>query len=178
MVCSARWFCTLADIRKKWLLIAILLFSFYFTYTNFMGLIGEQKIATNITESSMLLERIKNDSLSENVNSSSQLVTLKNPTFEEMKDFLLKDTTSRKIFILNEYECRHFATDVDNNAKAAGWRCGFVLLCYERGQHAVIAFNIIDRGLIFIEPQTDVAINVKVGGTYQDKEIMEILIAW
>ncbi len=165
--------------RKKWLvLFSILILLFCLNTTGSNGVMGEQKIDTSAKEYPVLSESEKIASLSEDITSGVQTVILKNPTFEEMKRFLLKDTTSRKTFILNEYECRHFATEVDNNAEAAGWRCGFALLCYERGQHAVIAFDTVDMGLIFIEPQTDAAIDVKVGGTYQDKEIKEILIAW
>jgi len=166
--------------RKKYVfLFSILTLLFVFlTNTGNNGVIGEQKITAGVTGQSVLPEGLKDASLTEDVAPANLAVTLENPTFEEMRDFLLKDTTSRNLFILNEYECRHFATEVDNNAEAAGWRCGFVLLCYERGQHAVIAFNTIDRGLVYIEPQTDAAIDVKVGGTYQNQEIKEILIAW
>jgi len=102
----------------------------------------------------------------------------KNPTFAEARDFILKDPTNRNRFVPHQYECRHFATDVDHNAEAAGLRCGFVLLGYERGQHAVVAFETTDQGLIYIEPQTDAALHPEVGGRYQGKEIKEILIAW
>jgi len=108
----------------------------------------------------------------------NRTIELKNPTFQELKEFILKDTTSRNRFVLNTYECRHFATEVDNSAEAAGLRCGFVLLCFERGQHAVVAFETTDRGVIYIEPQTDAAIEVAVGGMYQGRQIKEILIAW
>ena len=115
---------------------------------------------------------------SENVGSSSQATALKNPTFQELRDFILKDRANRNEFVLNQYECRHFATDVNNNAEAKGLRCAFVLLCFDRGQHAVVAFDTTDRGLVYIEPQTDAAIHPEVGGKYQGKEIKEILIAW
>ena len=110
--------------------------------------------------------------------STSQEVVLKNPTFKELRDFILRDPTNRNEFVLNQYECRHFATEVNNNAEANDLRCAFVLLCYDRGQHAVVAFNTTDRGLVYIEPQTDAAIHPEVGGSYQGKEIKEILIAW
>jgi len=110
--------------------------------------------------------------------STSPEVALKNPTFEELRDFILSDPTSRNEFVLNQYECRHFATDVNNSADSAGLRCAFVLLCFDQGQHAVIAFETTDRGLVYIEPQTDAAIHPEVGGSYQGKEIKEILIAW
>jgi hypothetical protein len=105
-------------------------------------------------------------------------VTVKKPTFQELRDFILRDPTNRKQFVLNQYECRHFATDVDNNAEAAGLRCAFVLLCYDQGQHAVVAFDTTDQGLVYIEPQTDARIYPEVGGRYEGKEIKEILIAW
>jgi len=112
------------------------------------------------------------------VSSAGSGVTLKNPTFHELRDFILTDPTSRNKFVLNQYECRHFATDVNNNADAEGLRCAFILLCYDRGQHAVVAFDTTDRGMVYIEPQTDATIHPQVGGKYQGREITEILIAW
>lgn len=110
--------------------------------------------------------------------SGSQTIVLKNPTFQELRDFILRDPTSRNKFVLNRYECRHFATEVDNNAETEGLRCAFVLLCFERGQHAVVAFDTTDKGLVYIEPQTDARIHPEVGDKYGRKEIKEILIAW
>lgn len=118
------------------------------------------------------------ESVISSVGSGSQSITLKNPTFQELKDFILKDPTNRNKFVLNQYECRHFATEVNNNAEAEGLRSAFVLLCYDRGQHAVVAFDTTDRGLVYIEPQTDAVIHPEVGDTYEGKEIKEILIAW
>lgn len=110
--------------------------------------------------------------------SASQEVVFKNPTFKEVRDFILKDPTNRNEFVLNQYECRHFATEVNNNAEAEGIRTAFVLLGYNQGQHAVVAFDTVDKGLVYIEPQTDAAIHPEVGASYQGKEIKEILIAW
>ena len=166
------------NIKWLFLFITLSLLSLCITYTGGDNTIGNQVITSEVTEQPVLVGWSQDASLSENVTSANQIITLENPTFQEMKDFILKDTTSRKTFILYTYECRHFATEVNNNAKAAGWQCGFALLCYTRGQHAVVVFDTVDRGLIFIEPQTDAAIDVKVGGTYQGQEIKEILIAW
>jgi hypothetical protein len=135
-------------------------------------------IHSEVTEPSALTILSDNASAAETTVSRNQTFEVKNPTFQELKDFILKDPTSRKQFVLNQYECRHFATEVDNNAEAAGLRCGFALLCYDQGQHAVVAFETTDRGLVYIEPQTDAAIDVKVGGMYEGREIKEILIAW
>jgi hypothetical protein len=121
---------------------------------------------------------LENAGHGDNISSSSQVIVLKNPTFQELKDFLLQDPTSRNEFILNKYECRHFATEVNNNAEAAGLRCAFVLFCFEQGQHSVVAFETTDRGLIYIEPQTDARIYPEIGGMYQGQKIKEVLIIW
>jgi hypothetical protein len=115
---------------------------------------------------------------SETPNTDNSVLVTKNPTFKEVKDFILKDTTSRNQYVENKYECRHFATDVNNNADAVGIRCAFVLLCYRSGQHAVVGFDTTDKGMIYIEPQTDAAIGPIIGGFYQGQEIIEILISW
>ena len=166
--------------KKKWLFlfIAVLLLAFCFTYAGGNDITRDQTIRAKVTEYSVLSEWSQDASSSENITSANQTITLRNPTFQEMKDFLLKDPTSRNKFVLNEYECRHFATVVINNAISQGIMCGFVLLCFDQGQHAVVAFNTTDRSLIYIEPQTDAAIEPKVGGTYQGQKINEILIAW
>jgi len=138
----------------------------------------QETIRTEITESlAVPIQRVSSLEGVLSSGSSSQATQLKNPTFQELRDFILRDPTNRNKFVLNQYECRHFATDVNNNAETEGLRCAFVLLCYDRGQHAVVAFE-TDRGLVYIEPQTDAAIHPEVGGEYQGKEIKEILTAW
>lgn len=114
----------------------------------------------------------------QNIASDYHIVELKNPTSEEVKDFITRDPTNRNKWVRNAYECRHFATDVCNDARDAGLNCAFVLLCYEKGQHAVVAFDTVDRGLVYIEPQTNMVIYPEIGGQSEGKEIKEILIAW
>jgi len=169
--------------RKKLIfpLLAILLLSFLPAYDN--NTAPQETVRTEVTELavptwSVYATSVVSAASSETVGSSSQVIELRNPTFQEVKDFILRDSTSRNKLVLNQYECRHFATDVNNNAEAEGLRCAFVLLCFERGQHAVIAFDTVDRGLVYIEPQTDAAIHPEAGGKYQGREIKEILIAW
>jgi hypothetical protein len=159
-------------------LAAILLFSPYFTYADSHDTARDLTISTEVGKSPALPTSSTNATSVQTAISISPTIELKNPTFQELREFILKDPTSRKQFVLNKYECRHFATDVVNDAVAEGLVCGFVLLCFDQGQHAVVAFNTTDRGLIYIEPQTDAAIEPKVGGKYEGKEIKEILIDW
>jgi len=169
-------FCT--SLRKKFifLLLALLLVWLWPAYAYDDDQSVQAIIRTEVTKPSALPTSVEN-TISD-VGSSGQDIVLKNPTFQELRDFILSDPTSRNEFVLNQYECRHFATDVCNNAEAEGLRCAFVLLGYERGQHAVVAFDTTDRGLVYIETQTDARIHPEVGGKYQGKGIKEILIAW
>jgi len=157
-------------------LLAILLLSLWLAYAYHNDPSGQATVRTEVTEPSAVT--MENFVSSESEGASGQDIVLKNPTFQELRDFILRDPTSRNEFVLNKYECRHFTTEVCNNAEAEGLRCAFVLLGFERGQHAVVAFDTTDRGLVYIETQTDARIHPEVGGKYQGKEIKEILIAW
>ncbi|MDD4860128.1 MAG: hypothetical protein PHR56_08020 [Dehalococcoidales bacterium] len=121
--------------------------------------------------------------------------TVKDPTYQQMLDFLKTDTTDQKSYIVGRYECRHFATDVCNSAELAGIRCAYVSLGYPQDMgHAIVAFNTIDKGLVYVEPQSDEQVKVVMGrhyfqcvipnGNYSyvqppyDDTILEILVAW
>jgi len=92
---------------------------------------------------------------------------LRNPTYSETKEFIKQDLTDHNSYIENEYTCSDFAADVNNNAERQGLRCALVELKYpgEMG-HAVVAFNTVDKGLIFIEPQYDKEVTVNIGESY------------
>jgi hypothetical protein len=166
--------------RKKvfFPLLTVLFLSLWPAYAYDNDTSPQMAVRTEITKPSALPTWSENVSSTGSVFYGDQAIELKNPTFQELRDFILKDPTSRDQFALNQYECRHFATEVNNNAEVEGLRCAFVLLCFDRGQHAVVAFDTVDRGLVYIEPQTDAAIHPEVGGKYQGREIKEILFAW
>ena len=123
--------------------------------------------------------------------------TLRDPTYNEVITFLREDKTDRNEYIEDTYGvyvCSHFARDVNNNAEEAGLRCAFVELRYLEGGHAIIAFNTIDKGLVYFEPRTDDRVRPVVGkqfyqciepkpGYYYEKPafddtIMDILVIW
>jgi hypothetical protein len=100
------------------------------------------------------------------------------PTYAEMEDFIARDKTDENTYTEN-YTCVNFAADVVNNAKAENLRCAFVYLRFPGGAHSVVAFNTIDRGLIFIEPQTDEEMRVEVGKPYSDMgTVTSVIIVW
>ena len=83
-------------------------------------------------------------------------VVLRNPTYKELMDFLARDKTDLKPRIKGEYVCEDFSAEVNNNAELEGIRAAFVVMEYPQPPgHAIVAFETVDKGLIFIEPQTD-----------------------
>lgn len=113
--------------------------------------------------------------------------TLRDPTFLEVLTFLANDKTDRNPYT-PWYTCINFAADVKNNAFAAGYKCGFVYIKFKDSAHAVVCFNTTNRGLIFVEPQYDQIVTLKIGESYAaqngyvlpsyDDKILSYVIVW
>lgn len=114
---------------------------------------------------------------------------LRNPTYQEMKEFLAQDTTDSKTYIKDEYLCSDFSAEVNNNADAQGIRCAIVDIFYPDGYgHTIIAFETTNKGLKFIEPQFDHEVSLIIGKSYsqinnytpppRDDTIERFLIIW
>jgi hypothetical protein len=102
------------------------------------------------------------------------------PTYQEMKDFIARDKTDENTYT-EVYTCVNFAADVVNNAKTENIRCAFVYLEFPVAAHTVVAFNTVDKGLIFIEPQTDEEVSVSAGAPYEHQpwgNILKVVIIW
>ena len=121
--------------------------------------------------------------------------TIKDPTYKEMMSFISDDDTDKAEYITGEYECTDFATRLCNNAEEEGIRCAYVSLRFPGGKgHAIVAFNTIDKGLTYIEPQYDDLVNIVIGKPFykcvvpkegvvyekpaQDDTIEKVLVAW
>ena len=114
--------------------------------------------------------------------------TLRDPTYREVITFLRKDETDENKYEEDTYICSHFARDVCNNAEASGLRCAIVLLRYPGGGHSLIAFDTIDKGLLFFEPQFDDKVKLVTGKRYSqqngyekpdyDDNIDDVLVVW
>ena len=121
---------------------------------------------------------------------AATLVELHNPTYRELKEFLARDKTDSNSFIKGEYVCFDFAAELNNNAEANGIRAAYVRIRSKEWGHAVVAFETVDGGLIFIEPQTDKEVELVKGKPYpwqsagasrttaSDDAIAEIQIIW
>jgi len=85
---------------------------------------------------------------------------LDNPTFREMALFIAVDKTDIHPYT-ESYVCHHFTHDVIMNAKQHGIQAGYVILYNKPNGHAIVAFQTIDQGLYFVEPQSDNIITEK-----------------
>ena len=120
--------------------------------------------------------------------------TIKDPTYAEVIAFLERDTTDSNEYMLDTYECEHFVRDICNNAEAEGFRCAYVGLRYPVQGHAIVAFNTVDRGLVYFEPQFDAGVDLVIGKNFYkciipeegvvftapaaDDTIMDIVVIW
>ncbi len=98
-------------------------------------------------------------------------VELSNPTHKEMREFLARDKTDSNPFISGEYVCSDFTAQVNSNAEAGGIRVAYVRIRSEKWGHAVVAFETVDRGLIFIEPQSDKEAKLVIGEPFPWRSI-------
>ena len=117
-------------------------------------------------------------------------VELHNPTYKEVIDFLADDKTDSNPFIKGEYVCFDFAAELNNNAEAGGIRAAYVRIRAREWGHAVVAFETVDRGLVFIEPQSDNNVPLVIGEPYPwqqvganrpmnyDDAVVEIQMIW
>jgi len=117
-------------------------------------------------------------------------VELHNPTYKEMREFLEQDKTDSNPFVRGEYVCFDFAAELNNNAEANGIRAAYVRIRAKEWGHAVVAFETVDRGLVFIEPQSDNDVSLVMGEPYPwqqvgasrpanyDDAIVEIQVIW
>lgn len=97
---------------------------------------------------------------------TSNLVELRNLTYTELVEFLAADRTDSNEFVSGEYVCFDFAAELNNSAEASGIRAAYVRIRSKEWAHAVVAFETVDRGVIFIEPQSDMAVELTIGKPY------------
>ncbi len=93
-------------------------------------------------------------------------VELSNPTHKEMREFLAGDETDSNPYVVGEYVSFDFAVELNNNAEANGIRAAYVAVFSKEWGHGMVAFETIDKGLIFIEPQSDKEVKLVTGEPY------------
>ena len=105
----------------------------------------------------------------------TQLTTgrvVSDPTYAAMLAFIASDPTDKTQYIDPTYICWDFAADVINRATSQSIRCAMVIISYNGPTgHAIVGFNTTDKGMVYIEPQADVLVNLSVGGRFYLQKI-------
>jgi hypothetical protein len=91
---------------------------------------------------------------------------LNDVTYQTVKNFIAADQTDRKTYNAANYVCWNYSADVSLNAMNQHIRCGMVYILFPDSSHGIVAFNTIDKGVIYIDPQTDDEVNLQVGRKY------------
>lgn len=94
---------------------------------------------------------------------------LKKPTYNEVMAFIKEDGTDQ-LMVAN---CLTRAERLNDEAINHGIWCYVVLFNYFTGEHygfhAIVAFDTKDKGLVYIEPQTDDVVKCDIGVEYSEQ---------
>lgn len=102
------------------------------------------------------------------------------PTYQQVVSFLSRDHTDIKTHI-DSYNCVDFSNELTAHARDEGlFACASSIVMLNEGGHRLVAFNTIDRGLIYVEPQNDniMTKDFGVGSIYWDSKVVRINSCW
>jgi hypothetical protein len=79
--------------------------------------------------------------------------TAKNPTWQQLMDFIKEDTSDCASYNFVKYKCVSYAESVYNSAYQRGIRAAFVTITfrYQKEGHALNAFLTTNKGLVYID---------------------------
>lgn len=109
-------------------------------------------------------------------------VSVRNPTWEELKRFVKHDETDSCEYELNQFDCEGFAINLRDHATAHGFQCAYVSIGFERGMigHTLNAFETADYGLVYIDNTEQDAVgyieNNNVYGTIAIDSVRERIV--
>jgi hypothetical protein len=93
---------------------------------------------------------------------------IRDPTYNEAINFTKLDKTGESDYSNESYKCHIMSADFKNNAFLSGYRCAYVIIEFQDNRsHAIVCFNTTDRGIVFIEPQIDEIVTLKIGQKYK-----------
>lgn len=107
---------------------------------------------------------------------------IRDPTYSEVISFISGDKTDEHTYNFNSYNCFHFCRDIKAAAFNQGLKAGFVYIEFSNGAHSIVCFNTVDRGLVYVEPQTDSIVSLAAGGDYEFIEepntVISVTVIW
>ena len=103
------------------------------------------------------------------------------PTYQQVLLFISRDHTDIKTHKWS-YDCTEFTNELIANARDEGIFACTAELTYLDGKsgHVLVTFNTIDRGIIYVEPQTDdiMTKDFGIGSVYWTNKIVKISSCW
>jgi len=134
-------------------------------YNNFTNL--QTKYNNLVTNYSRLKEN--NSQLQEENQNLKNQKGLINPSFWQLWDFIIRDNTELLEWDEN-FDCTEFSNQfIKNFAEKGFFACTTEISFDDDTGHIIVAVNTTDRGLFYVEPQTDYLIDskeLKVGEDY------------
>jgi len=115
-----------------------------------------------------------NSSLQENISELKKLKSgndynLHDPTYNEIASFIAQDKTNEEEYIEGVFDCEQFSQQVNTNAENEGIRCAYVVIYFDGTDagHGIVGFNTVDRGMVYVEPQSDEWVeNLEIGNDF------------
>ena len=140
---------------------------------NVNSALSQEKNAHNVTVRELQDTQSKLYGIRLSLNATQQLLdvnnTLPNPTYAEFRSFYENDSTHNHPYVNDTYVCINFAHDFRMNATKHRIRCAYVWVNYNTTGHALNAVNTIDKGIVYIEPQTNKELGAPVvGSSYEN----------
>jgi len=98
-----------------------------------------------------------------------------NPSMSELKRFLRKNKIDEREYDKREYNCVDFSEDFVEDFQNEGYFSCTAVLYYlnNKTTHEIVTVR-TERGIVFVEPQTDKVYNLDIGDDYGDKTISKI----
>lgn len=107
---------------------------------------------------------------------------IRDPTYSEVISFISGDNTDEHTYNFNSYNCFHFCRDIKAAAFNQGLKAGFVYIEFSNGAHSIVCFNTVDRGLVYVEPQSDSIVSLAAGVDYEFVEepntVVSVTVIW
>ena len=132
------------------------------------------KVTSNIAEAQGQVVATQNQYIAkEQAMSAGSVLRLVDPTYQQMTDFLNNDPAMLKAFKSATYGDYARCSDVIADAIAQNYRCGLVSISFLRNptdsnfsRYTIIAFNTMDKGLIYIDPYSGTQAVLAIGLHY------------
>jgi hypothetical protein len=102
--------------------------------------------------------------------------------YSEIMYFITNNDVDKNVYNKLTYNCVDYSIDLIDDANSKGIYSGLCILRFDEYNegHSIVCFKTIDKGLVLIEPQSDLDVTNEVvySNQYEGKEISSIKLYW